>query len=66
LYKMLIKVIFAVIIMSLYILIFDSNIEAYFDSTIIERCAFLIKSIVISASIYFLSLYILGLRLKDL
>ena len=66
LYKMLIKVIFAVIIMSIYILLYDSNIEAYFDSTIFERCGFLIKSIVISASIYFLSLYIFGLRFKDL
>ena len=66
LYKMLFKVIFAVIIMLLYILFYDSNIEAYIDSTLIERCGLLFKSIVISASIYFLSLYIFGLRFKDL
>ena len=66
LYKMFFKVVFAVIIMSLYILLYDSNVEAYIDSTLIERCGLLFKSIVISASIYFLSLYILGLRFKDL
>ena len=66
LYKMLSKVIFAVIIMSIYILFFDSNIDAYYNLTIIERSGFLFKSIVISASIYFLSLYIVGVRYKHL
>ena len=66
LFKMLSKVIFAVIIMSIYILFFDSNIDAYYDSTIIERSGFLFKSIIISASIYFLSLYIIGVRYKHL
>ena len=66
LYKMLSKVIFAVIIMSLYILFFDSNTDTYYDLTIIERSGFLFKSIVISASIYFLSLYIVGVRYKYL
>ena len=66
LYKMLSKVIFAVIIMSLYILFFDSNTDTYYDLTIIERSGFLFKSIVISASIYFLSLYIFGIRYKHL
>jgi putative peptidoglycan lipid II flippase len=66
LYKMLIKVIFGVIIMSAYILLFDSNIDAYFDSSIFERSILLLKTIVISASLYFLSLYLFGVRLKQL
>jgi len=65
-YKMLTKVIFAVIIMSSYIMSFDTSIEAYIDSTLIDRCGFLFKSIGISASIYFLSLFIFGVRFKDL
>ena len=65
-YKMLTKVIFAVIIMSSYIISLDRSIEAYIDSTLIDRCGFLFKSIGISASIYFLSLFIFGVRFKDL
>ena len=65
-YKMLTKVIFAVIIMSSYIIFFDSSIEAYSDSIMIDRFVFLFKSIGISASIYFLSLFIFGVRFKDL
>jgi putative peptidoglycan lipid II flippase len=65
-YKMVINVTFAVIIMSSYILIFDSNFEAYIDSSITERIMLLVKSIVISASVYFLSLFISGVRVKDL
>ena len=63
---MAVKVTFAVIIMSSYILIFDSNFEAYIDSSITERIMLLVKSIVISASVYFLSLFISGVRVKDL
>ena len=66
LYKMLTKVIFAVIIMSSYIIFIDTDIEAYIDSTLVDRCGFLFKSIVISASIYFLSLYIIGVRYKSI
>ncbi len=66
LYKMLFKVIFAVIIMSVYILFFDSNIDTYYDVSILERSGFLVKSIVISGLIYFLSLYIFGVKLKQL
>ncbi len=66
LYKMLFKVIFAVIIMSVYVLFFDSNIDPYYDSSILERSRFLVKSIVISGFIYFLSLYLFGVRLKQL
>jgi len=66
LYKMLFKVIFAVIIMSVYILFFNSNIDPYYDSSILERSRFLVKSIVISGFIYFLSLYLFGVRLKQL
>jgi putative peptidoglycan lipid II flippase len=65
-YKMLTRVIFAVILMSSYILFFDTNIEAYFDSSIFDRCWLLFKSIAISASIYFLSLFVIGVRFKDL
>ena len=65
-YKMLTRVIFAVTLMSSYIMFFDSNIEAYFDSSIFDRCWLLFKSIVISASIYFLSLFVFGVRFKDL
>ena len=63
---MLFKVIFAVIIMSVYILFFDSNIDTYYDTSILERSVFLVKSIVISGFIYFLSLYLFGVRLKQL
>ena len=65
-YKILIRVIFAVTLMSSYILFFDTNIEAYFDSSIFDRCWLLLKDIVISASIYFLSLFVFGVRFKDL
>jgi putative peptidoglycan lipid II flippase len=65
-YKMLTRVIFAVVVMSSYIMFFDTNIEAYFDSLIIDRCWLLFKSIAISASIYFLSLFVFGVRFKDL
>ena len=65
-YKMLTRVIFAVIVMSSYIMFFDTNIEAYFDSSIFDRCWLLFKSIAISASIYFLSLFVFGVRFKDL
>jgi len=47
-------------------LFFDSNIEAYFDSSIFDRCWLLFKSIAISASIYFLSLFVIGVRFKNL
>ncbi|MDC0181464.1 murein biosynthesis integral membrane protein MurJ [Candidatus Thioglobus sp.] len=65
-YKMLTRVIFAVTLMSSYIMFFDTNIEAYFDSSIFDRCWLLFKSIAISASIYFLSLFFFGVRFKDL
>ena len=65
-YKMLTKVILAVVVMSSYIMFFDTNIEAYFDSSIFDRCWLLFNSIAISASIYFLSLFVFGVRFKDL
>ena len=65
-YKMLTRVIFAVTLMSSYIMFFDTNIEAYFDSSIFDRCWLLFKSIAISVSIYFLSLFVFGIRFKDL
>ena len=65
-YKMLIKVTFATIIMAIYIYYFDSNIDFYEDSSLLERAFLLSKTITISALIYFLSLFILGVRLKQL
>ena len=65
-YKMLIKVLFATIIMALYIFYFESNIDLYIDSSMIERAFLVSKTILISALIYFASLFILGVRLKKL
>ena len=66
LYKMLFKVILSVFIMSLYIIYFDSDIDIYYGSSMIERSALIVKTIVISIAIYFLSLFILGVRFKNL
>ena len=63
---MLVKVIFAVTIMSLYIYYFDSSIGLYLESSLIERAILISKTITISIAIYFLTLYILGVRLKQL
>jgi putative peptidoglycan lipid II flippase len=63
---MLIKVLFATIIMALYIFYFESNIDLYIDSSMIERAFLVSKTILISALIYFASLFILGVRLKKL
>jgi putative peptidoglycan lipid II flippase len=65
-YKMLVKVIFAVIIMALYIYYFDSRIGLYLESSLIERVILISKTITISIAIYFLTLYSLGVRLKQL
>jgi len=66
LYKMLFKVTLSVIIMSLYITYFDSNIDVYYESSMIERSLLIIKTIAISVAIYFLTLFMLGVRLKNL
>jgi len=65
-YKMLLKVIFAVIIMAMYIYYFDSSIGLYLESSLIERAMLISKTITISVVIYFLTLYALGVRLKQL
>ena len=65
-YKMLVKVIFAVTIMSLYIYYFDSSISLYLESSLLERTILISKTITISIAIYFLTLYSLGVRLKQL
>jgi putative peptidoglycan lipid II flippase len=65
-YKMLVKVIFAVIIMALYIYYFDSSIELYLESSLLERSILISKTITISVILYFLTLYTLGVRLKQL
>ncbi|MBT3439217.1 MAG: polysaccharide biosynthesis protein, partial [Gammaproteobacteria bacterium] len=65
-YKMLVKVIFAVTIMSLYIYYFDSSISLYLESSLLERTILISKTITISIAIYFLTLYALGVRFKQL
>ena len=65
-YKMLVKVTFAVIIMALYIYYFDSSIELYLESSLLERSILISKTITISVTLYFLMLYTLGVRLKQL
>jgi len=63
---MLVKVIFAVIIMAMYIYYFDSSIELYLESSLLERSILISKTITISVALYFLTLYTLGVRLKQL
>ena len=63
---MLIKVLFATIIMALYIIYFESNIDLYIDSSMIERAFLVSKTILVSALIYFASLFTFGVRLKKL
>lgn len=65
-YKMLIKVIFAVTIMAMYIWYFKIPIEYYLDSSLSERVLSISRTIIISAVIYFSTLYTLGIRLKQL
>ena len=65
-YKMLFKVILAAIIMALYLYYFKSSIEFYLDSSLTERALLISRTIITSAIIYFLSLYILGVRFKQL
>ena len=65
-YKMLIKVIFAVTIMAMYIWYFKTPIEYYLDSSLSERVLSISRTIIISAVIYFSTLYTLGIRLKQL
>ena len=65
-YKMLIKVIFAVTIMAMYIYYFETPIDHYLDSSLSERVLSISRTIIISALIYFSTLYTLGIRLKQL
>ena len=65
-YKMLIKVLFAVTIMAMYICYFETPIEYYLDSSLSERVLSISRTIIISAVIYFSTLYTLGIRLKQL
>ena len=65
-YKMLIKVLFAVTIMAMYIWYFKTPIEYYLDSSLSERVLSISRTIIISAVIYFSTLYTLGIRLKQL
>jgi len=52
--------------MSLYIYYFDSSIGLYLESSMTERAILISKTITISIAIYFLTLYTLGVRLKQL
>jgi putative peptidoglycan lipid II flippase len=52
--------------MALYIIFFESNIDLYIDSSMIERAFLVSKTILVSALIYFASLFTLGVRLKKL
>jgi len=63
---MLIKVLFAVTIMAMYIWYFETPIEYYLDSSLSERVLSISRTIIISAVIYFSTLYTLGIRLKQL
>ena len=65
-YKTLVKVIFAVTIMAMYIWYFKTPIEYYLDSSLSERVLSISRTIIISAVIYFSTLYTLGIRLKQL
>ena len=65
-YQMLYKVIFAVIIMAMYIYYFEEPIEYYLDLSLFERVLLISKTIIISAVVYFLTLFTLGFRLKQL
>ena len=65
-YKMLLKVIFSVIIMILYIYYFNPSISLYIESSLLERVMLITETISISAAIYFFILYILGVRLNQL
>jgi putative peptidoglycan lipid II flippase len=66
-YKTLVKVIFAVTIMAMYICYFEAApIEYYLDSSLSERVLSISRTIIISAVIYFSTLYTLGIRLKQL
>ena len=52
--------------MALYIYYFDSSIELYLESSLLERSILISKTITISVTLYFLTLYTLGVRLKQL
>ena len=64
--KMLFKVLMASFIMVLFILNFDQTLGAYIDADAFSRVTALITTVCLSAFVYFLSLRILGVRMKKL
>lgn len=65
-YKNLIKVIFASIIMVVYIYFVSPTAQQYLNANINYRVLVLGRDIIISIIIYFACIYIFGLRLKEL
>jgi hypothetical protein len=63
---MLFKVIFASIIMALYVYFTSTNIDNYLQSAALERIIMISKTILISVLIYFSSLYLMGIRINKI
>ncbi|WPE18788.1 murein biosynthesis integral membrane protein MurJ [Candidatus Thioglobus autotrophicus] len=64
--KMLFKVLMASFIMVLFILNFDQAQSVYINADAFSRVATLVTTVCLSAFVYFLSLRILGVRMKKL
>ena len=64
--KMLFKVLMASFIMVLFILNFDQTQSVYVNADALSRVSMLITTVCLSAFIYFLSLRVLGVRMKKL
>ena len=65
-FKMLFKVIFASIIMAMYVYFTSTNIESYLQSVALDRIVMISKTILISVLIYFSSLYLMGIRINKI
>jgi putative peptidoglycan lipid II flippase len=65
-YKMLIKVALSSIIMLSYIYYASPTTDSYIQADAIQRVIMLSRTILVSAGIYFASLYVIGLRVKQL
>jgi len=64
--KMLFKVLMASFIMVLFILNFDQTQSVYVNADALSRVIMLVTTVCLSAFIYFLSLRVLGVRMKKL
>jgi len=65
-YKILIKVFAASIIMLIYIYLMSPTVAEYLSADLITRVLMLTKDIIISIIIYFISMYVFGIRAKQL